>query len=293
MKKIMDKPTEAEAFESNLRQMLGSCLRSQSQSYRVRRERMWSSYHTLRTSSRYVTQWRTYLESCDVPDFSSMFCQYVGHYVFQQMIKLQYPAKSTADAAAVTPAVLTYEEANGLRYAAGFVPRAIKKELAKSAHPLKGDIRLCILDLLDDGDEETNSTKDWVELVNRGVLTRINDMTFEVFRAMELELHKHLHADKAPRLDKHVHQAIIDSEDVQFFWSILSADWEEASASALLQMIVNHWVKIRGFSYASAWVEEYKRTQKKTTQKSKGVRKQLLPKPKTTPKDSSQETLDS
>ena len=45
-------------------------------------------------------------------------------------------------------------------------------------------------------------------------------------------------------------------------------------------MIVNHWVKIRGFSYASAWLEKFKTAQKKTTQKSKGIRKTLTSKPK-------------
>lgn len=119
-------------------------------------------------------------------------------------------------------------------------------------------------------------------------LTQVNDLTFEVFKAMELELRRHVHPDKV--LNKQVQQAIVDNEDVQFLWTMLSADQEEARASALL---VEYWIRIQGFSYASAWVEEYKRTQKKSTQKSKGVRKQLLPKPKTTPKDSSQETPDS
>jgi len=44
----------------------------------------------------------------------------------------------------------------------------------------------------------------------------------------------------------------------------------------LLQM------KIHGFSFASCWIEKYKAVQRKTAQKSevsKGVRKQLLPKP--------------
>ena len=58
-----------------------------------------------------------------------------------------------------------------------------------------------------------------------------------------------------------VKQALVVNEDVQFLWTMISADWEEASASALLKMIVNQWVKIRGFSYASAWVEQYKTAQ--------------------------------
>ena len=43
-------------------------------------------------------------------------------------------------------------------------------------------------------------------------------------------------------------------------------------------MIINEWVTLCGFSYASAWVEKFK-VEHKTTQKSKGVRKQLIPGP--------------
>ena len=65
---------------------------------------------------------------------------------------------------------------------------------------------------------------------------------------------------------------IRDNEDVQFLWTMLSAEWEEGSATALLEMVVTQWVIIRGFAYASAWLEKYKAAQKKTTQKSKGIR---------------------
>ena len=37
---------------------------------------------------------------------------------------------------------------------AGSVPRMLKKKLKRSTYPLKEDIQLCLLDLLDDGDEE-------------------------------------------------------------------------------------------------------------------------------------------
>ena len=62
---------------------------------------------------------------------------------------------------------------------------------------------------------------------------------------------------------------IRDNEDVQFLWTMLSAKWEKGSVTSLLQMVVTQWVKIRGFAYASAWLEKYKAAQKKTTQKSK------------------------
>ena len=47
----------------------------------------------------------------------------------------------------------------------------------KSVHPLKEDIQLCILDLLDDGDEDENESKDWVSIINCGGLTQTNNST--------------------------------------------------------------------------------------------------------------------
>ena len=43
----------------------------------------------------------------------------------------------------------------------------------------------------------------------------------------------------------------------------------------LLRLVVDMWVTIRGFSYSSAWIEKYKQEHKKTTEKSKGIRKVL------------------
>ena len=66
------------------------------------------------------------------------------------------------------------------------------------------------------------------------------------------------------------------SDPVQFMWYLISADWNDDTSAHLLDSIVTDWVKIRGFSLTGAWLEKYKADNKKTTQKSKGVRKQLL-----------------
>ena len=91
---------------------------------------------------------------------------------------------------------LTYEELNGIRYAAGFVPRAIKKKLQKkkkSDNPLNKDCILCLDELISgDADAGGLSSSDWVNSLNRGGLVCVNDMTFELFLSMELELRSHL-----------------------------------------------------------------------------------------------------
>jgi len=36
----------------------------------------------------------------------------------------------------------------------------------------------------------------------------------------------------------------------------VSTDWEEEESDVLLQMIIEQWVTVRGFSFTSAFVEE-------------------------------------
>ena len=266
---------EVSFFEKNLIASLSGCMQG-TLSAKKGRERMWSLYHSLRTSDDYVGEWCTFLQRSGASEMSSIFYQYVGDYMFKQLIKLHHPLH-VSEFKGTDHSTPTYEEKNAIRYAAGYVPRSLKKKILKSAHPLKEDIQLCILDLLDDGDEYDNESKDWVRIINHGGLTQINNTTYELFVSVECELRKHL-SKQVPNFDA-VQQAIIRNENVHFLWSILSADWEDKTVSALLQMVISEWVKIRGFSYASCWIEKYKSTQRKTLQKSKGVRKQLLANP--------------
>lgn len=85
----------------------------------------------------------------------------------------------------------------------------------------------------------------------------MNTTTFEMFVAMEYNLRQHIHQGQIPNLE-HIITSISENEDVLFLWSLISADWEESSASALLEMVVRHWVRVRGFSYANTWLEKYK-----------------------------------
>ena len=74
---------------------------------------------------------------------------------------------------------------------------------------------------------------------------------------------------------KKVLKNIIENEDVLFHWA---TDWEEEEATALLKLVADLFVTIRprGFAFVSSWMELRKQETKKSTQKSKGVRKRLL-----------------
>ena len=270
---ILCNEAKASEFEQTLVKLLSTTLRSRVKSLKSQREKMWTSYHSLRTSKNFRTLWESLFKQLGV-NISPILCQYVSHHIFKLLITKHFtidPTSSKSD----DPKPLTLEETFGLRYAAGYIPRSLRKKLTKSKHPLKNDLLLCLFDLLDEGDDNDHESKRWVESINRGGLTRVNNGAYDVFVAMECEIRGHLSGFQLPNHQELI-EAIVKNEDVQFFWSIVSSDWEHSSATALLEMVVREWMKIRGFSLASAWIEKYKVAQKQTFQKSKGVRKQLI-----------------
>lgn len=80
-------------------------------------------------------------------------------------------------------------------------------------------------------------------------------MAFHVFLAMELQLQKHLGTQCIPNFKAEVYKAVIEDEDVSLLWSLLSADWGKDDSKALLELLVDMFLPIRGFSYVSAWME--------------------------------------
>ncbi len=59
-------------------------------------------------------------------------------------------------------------------------------------------------------------------------------------------------------------------------WAWVSIDMSDIIAGRLLRMLVEKWVKIRGFCFAHSWLELYEQEAKKTLQRSKGLRKILI-----------------
>lgn len=73
-----------------------------------------------------------------------------------------------------------------------------------------------------------------------------------------------------------IHTKVIENEDVQFHWTLLSQDIENAEDSiVLLQDIIKLYITVRGFSMVESWNEVYKNKEQTNTQKSTGLRKSL------------------
>ena len=124
-------------------------------------------------------------------------------------------------------------------------------------------------------------TKLWVEQVNRGGLFQVNNDAYLIFRAMELASWRvsveRVTSHPTLKIQQEMEKAIMNDPCVTAHWNYLLtkvADLETDESDELLGEIVDKWVKIRGHSFASGWVEQYQIASKQSTKK-KGLRKSL------------------
>ena len=160
------------------------------------------------------------------------------------------------------------------------------KKVERSSHKSKKELLLYLQDLIeengfipseeDDGPSELPS--EWTALLNRGGLKFATTGMFHLVREMEIVVRAQISGSTLrSNFKDSATTAIISNGDVRAHWSTLCEDheWQEEEAEALLKLVVDHWITVRGFSYASAWVEQYKIANKKIVQKMAGKRKQL------------------
>ena len=161
----------------------------------------------------------------------------------------------------------------------------MRNKINKSSNPLKKDLLICLFHLVDDPDDIPQESSEWVNTVDRGGLTRVNNITFQLFLAVENGFRSLLSAAPASCNPTECAESLTANEDVQCVWSSISMEWAKSSTETLLEMVVGEWVKIRRFSETSMYMEKLKYQQQKTTQKSKGLRNQLQSLPKMMKKD--------
>ena len=228
----------------------------------VKRERMWSSFHQLRLSD-VEKLWCSLFETEGIPKLSPLIYQQANEKLYADLIKCHVSATVDSQTSVDVPALTTDEE-NVIRYVAGFVPFKLLKRYEKSSSADAAVFVECLSSLAVDGDESSllEYTMKWTRLVNRGGLFKISDAGFLLFKEIELITRKQLFIaferrsslESAHGQRDAIVSAIANDENVQFFWSMLSADIDgEEQALKLLKEIVGLWVTTRGFSIAGTW----------------------------------------
>ena len=126
------------------------------------------------------------------------------------------------------------------KYASGYISRALCIKLQKSAEPLKDQLILCLLDLLDDGEDEHVESHKWILNMDRVGLCHVNNtIILLIISGMELESRRRIQNDPTP-IFLEVQSLLMHNEDVLFNWSIIGCDWEEEESGALLLMVVTY-----------------------------------------------------
>jgi len=177
---------------------------------------------------------------------------------------------------------LTKNEGRALRYVIGYVCRHLHKKIEKDNHELREELILCLVSLFKGSDsKECGTDEDWIKAQDRGGLLYMKETTYSLFLSIEAELREHLQAltglEPTSSADVMIKE-ITSSEDVLFFWHICSADFEIEDNEVhdmLLQMILKLYVTMRGHSYSNALMEKFKQSKKKSTQRSKSLRRDI------------------
>ena len=104
-------------------------------------------------------------------------------------------------------------------------------------------------------------------------MVHVSNDIFYFFEAMERKVRQCLASAQLRATTK---EAVMHDDEVQFMWSTVAFNWGEKESSTLLELVAGHWITIRGFSHVEGLMERFKQQNKKTTQKSKGLRKTLI-----------------
>ena len=260
----------------NIIDMLANCI-PVGKFHKRWREKMRIQFHETRLSAPFISSWSNILITITgTTDNKELLSQHITDNIFQTMLSSSLsPSFPTVEPPSVD---ITPTQENALRYISGYILSRLKKKILKSEHTLKNELIIAIRDLMDEVDDGSSSSR-WTSLVDRGGLCRVNENTYTFFYEIEVVLRRFLRIEEVTNMDSRfkdtVFSAMRSDEDVTYVWSKMTAEIGEAASKYLFDQIVTLYYTIRGNSFSKSVMELYKRSQKKTVQKSKGIRKKI------------------
>lgn len=269
----------AQTLHTAIEESVSTSATTKSRSKSVLREKVWRSFHQLRLKE-LVDIWRKYFETRGKERFDVIAEQYVNTKLFESLVKTHAPPPKRS--ASVTQ--LTDDEENIIRYIAGYVSLKIGRKYDKQSTDLAVEYSECLNLMAVQGDDSSLQayTAEWIQLVNRGRLFEVNDLTFQLFREIEIKMQSrlidvlHMHMPGSEPTTERRTEIVETVASELFFWALLSCDIShDENAIKLLRELIELWLTIRGFAVASSWLEQYKIKSKMNVSKKKGLRKNL------------------
>ena len=267
------------SFATELVASLQTCFLPSTKSSKWRKEKMWGMYHTTRTSGDFKVLWTEFLNRSISHTPSPTFYQYVTDHLFKKLITINFPTDEQSSGKKTIS--LTFEERNALRFVAGYVCRKVRNKLELSSYKEKNDMILFLIEVSgDQQDSDEEGPEAWTNLIDRGGLWHTHDSMYVLFHSMEEVICRHLTPPSVSQQvvgsRKKLTKATMTDKDFLFEWCVFSGSTDDTIARPVLQLIVELYVTVLGFAFVSFCLEFYKQANRKGTQKSKGIRKEVF-----------------
>ena len=252
----------------------------------AKREKLWSNFHQMCLVG-LPEIWERFLSSLAVEYDDDLLQQSVSQELFEMILPSQFSHPTQLQSQVSYAAVeLSEDELNALRYACGYVPYSLLRRYEKLSSDKYTKFVECLGQMAVQcevsDDDILAYTREWMNRVNRGGLFPLNDMTYIFFVSVEKEVRVILPmymtktGDGKEAFQTSVIKRIVESEEVQFNWTLISQCINsEEEAIELLENIVTLWVTTRGFAITAMWMEIYRKESKKNTKKTPALRKGL------------------
>ena len=165
---------------------------------KLNKDKLWKSFHTLRTSESYEAKWIVFLKVSTTVKPCPIFYQYVSDYFFKLYLKSKifHPGSYgiTQCTSSASTDMLSFNEENALRYISGYVIKSLYKKVKRSSHPSKEELLLCLCDLADDfGDDYEGHSSEWTSLLDRsGALEYVSNLCYSFMKTVEICVRKFL-----------------------------------------------------------------------------------------------------
>lgn len=245
----------------------------------VNKHSLWSDYHSFISSSEFLVRWTDFLHGTLFEEPCAILFQSVTQKILDKFIKEQFPLPNNQPLSIDAVNELSYIEENALRYVSGYIIFSAIKKVKRSNFSNKEDLLFVLEEMHDESEGSMDYSSDWTKLINRGGLIQVKANTYRFFYSIEIELRKFMSINNEALLDEgfklRAYNLISENVDVLYNWKVCNPDNEGLNTEYLLQTIIETYITVRGFSFASSIMELYKQQKKKATQKSVGLRKKL------------------
>ena len=251
-------------------------------SFRYNTDKIWRNFFLVRSTPEFINQWKTFLRGSGKTVKPVLF-QHLTDLIFRKCLNDHFQVIYIDQQVDLEDVELQDSEKGVLRYVAGYICRHLRKKLERESHEFKEEMVLCLMELVkdpQDSEAKVETDEQWTDLIDRGGLWHVKETTYQFFRAVEHVIRDTLITIKNPSLPlkQEMIKSVIEDDDVQFYWLIVTADYEiddDEIHKVLLHKIAELYVTVRGFSLASGWLEQYKQQTKKSTQRTKSLRREI------------------